>query len=289
MDRPHAATEGGEREARRLELIDRRLNFPQPEQPMTEATKTSSETAVAVAGSAGARPHEVIALNLPQLDAAHQQMIGWAKAQQVGVRAELAEERESLKIATHRKWATDPFKRRIARLEKRVQFFSKMEEALAAGFILIPNFDMDVFAIRTRAKTAVGGVREGRFNNFVQPAQLLASGQGRYVDPNPFIHTETDTVPDGKGGTKSQTHQWPTGLDEAVSFPLQMARPMLMTKAGEAMALKVFDEIGVARDTQWRRTGTRGDPFLVGRIGNPNRGRAAVSFFLGWSFDPSRL
>lgn len=246
--------------------------------------KTSSATAVATT-VAGARAHEVIALNLPQLDAAHVQMTGWARAQQAQVSTELAEERTNLEIATKRKWATDPFKRRIARLEKRVVFFAKMGDALDAGYILIPNFDMDVFAIRTKARNPVGGTRSGRFNNFLQPAQILKKGEGRYVDPNPFVHTEE--TPDGKGGTS--VHQWPTGIDEEISFPLAMARPMLMTKAGEAMALKVFDEIGIARDTQWRRTGTRGDPFLVGRIGNPNRQRAAVSFFIGWSFDPSRL
>lgn len=254
---------------------------------MTDEAKTSSETAVAIV--AGARAHEVIALNLPQLDAAHSQMIAWAKAQQSQVSSELAEERASLAVAVKRKWATAPFKRRVSRLERRVEFFSKMEDALAAGFILIPNFDMDVFAIRTRAQTPAGGVRQGRFNNFLQPAQILPKGEGRYVDPNPFVHTEEAKVPDGKGGTKLEVHQWPSGIDEAITFPLAMARPMLMTKTGEAMALKVFDEIGIARDTQWRRTGTRGDPFLVGRIGNPNRGRAAVSFFIGWSFDPSRL
>lgn len=253
---------------------------------MTDSlVKTSSATAVATIPAAGARAHEVIALDLPQLDAAHVQMTTWAKAQQARVSAELTEERANLKVATTRKWATEPFKRRIARLERRVVFFSKMEDALAAGYILIPNFDMDVFAIRTRAKNPVGGTRSGRFNQFLQPAQILAKGEGRYVDPNPFVHTEE--TPDGKGGTA--VHQWPSGIDEEITFPLQMARPMLMTKVGEAMALKVFDEIGIARDTQWRRTGTRGDPFLVGRIGNPNRQRPAVSFFIGWSFDPSRL
>lgn len=247
---------------------------------MTTAVEPQSSS-VAVAES---RPHEVIALNMPQLETAHDQMLKWTGAKKASVAAELAEERANLEIATTRKWATEPFKRRIVKLERRVAFFSKMEDALAAGYILIPNFDMDVFAIRTRARNPVGGTRSGRFNNFVQPAQILAKGEGRYIDPNPFIHTDEQ-----KGEKGTEYYQWPTELDEEISFPLAMARPMLMTKAGEAMALKVFDEIGIARDTQWRRTGTRGDPFIVGRIGNPNRQRPAVSFFIGWSFDPSRL
>lgn len=128
-------------------------------------------------------------------------------------------------------------------------------------------------------------MKDGRWNRFVQPAQLLAKGKGRYVDPAPHVITSEDTIPDGKGGSKLQVNQWPADHFDEVTFPLAMARPMLMTAAGEAMALKIFDEVGIARDS----SGPRPDPILVGRILNPHKGRPAVSFFIGWSFDPSRL
>jgi acyl carrier protein len=54
---------------------------------MTEATKTSSETAVAVAGS-GSRPHEVIAINQPQLELAHAQMLEWVSKARASTFAE---------------------------------------------------------------------------------------------------------------------------------------------------------------------------------------------------------
>lgn len=50
-----------------------------------------------------------------------------------------------------------------------------------------------------------------------------------------------------------------------------MAKPALMTAAGNAMTAKVFDEIGVAVDS----------------IRNPSG--PDVSFYLGWYFDPSEL
>lgn len=253
---------------------------------MTTAIVKSGEPGVSLAG-VGARALEVIALDQPGLEASHAKMIEWSLSAQRQVSLELEEERSSLEIASKRKWATKPFAARISRLEKRTEFYRKIELALRAGYVLVPNFEMTAFAIRTDAKTPRGGTRSGRWNNFVQSAKLLPAGEGRYIDPNPFIETNTDIVPDGKGGTKEVVTQRPTNLDDEISFPLAIARPMLMTRAGEAMALKIFDEVGVAVDT--RRRGGRGDPILMGYIGNPRDSRPGVSFFLGWSFDPSVL
>lgn len=246
--------------------------------------ETSSETAMTLAGP---RSLEVIALDQPGLEASHAKMIEWALAAQRQVRSEIAEDTAALEVAKTRKWATKPFSSRITRLERRVEFYQKIELALRAGYVLVPNFEMTAFAVRTDAKSPRGGIRSGKWNNFVQSAKLLPAGAGRYIDPNPFVHTEESTVPDGKGGTKDVVQQWPTGLDDEISFPMTMARPSLMTRAGEAMALKIFDEVGVAVDT--RRRGGRGDPILMGYIGNPRDSRPGVSFFLGWSFDPSVL
>lgn len=119
----------------------------------TDRPETSSETAVA---TISARPHEVIAINQPQLEQAHEKMLEWVGKARAQTFAELDEERSALATATERKWATDPFKRRIARLAKRVEFFDKIEEGLRAGLVLVPNFPMDIFAIRTAAKMRRG-------------------------------------------------------------------------------------------------------------------------------------
>lgn len=250
------------------------------------ATETAGETSSATAlALVGARPHEVIALNQPQLVAAHAQMLAWVETARTQTFTELDEERTNLATATERKWATEPFKKRVARLTKRVEFFDKIEAALREGYVLVPNFPMTVFAIRTDARAPKGGIEEGRWNQFVQRAQILPEGHGRYVDPRPKVMTQESQVPDGNGGKKTAVSQWPAEEFDAVTFPLAMARPLLMTRAGETMARKIFDEVGIVTDSG----GPRPDPILVGRILNPNRGRPPVSFFLGWSFDPSRL
>ena len=48
------------------------------------------------------------------------------------------------------------------------------------------------------------------------------------------------------------------------------------------------DEIGVAEDSWTGGTG-KPDPIIIGRLRNPRRNAPAISFFVGWYFDPSHL
>lgn len=231
--------------------------------------------------------YQLVAVDRPQLEAAHGKMIEWAHVQIATVEAEKTAEEESLAVAKERKWATGAFRRRISIMEKRIVFYQKIEEALKAGYVIVPNFQMNVFAIRTKAQTPRGRVQRGSYNAFYQTAQLLPQGEGRYLDPAPFVHTDKSQVDDGKGGTKEQITQWPSGFDTEISFPLALAKPALMQRTATAMAGKLFDEIGVAVDSSF--SGRRsGDPILLGRIRNP-RQRADMTFFIGWYFDPTNI
>lgn len=231
--------------------------------------------------------YHLIAVDRPQLEAAHAKMIGWAHVQIATVQAEKKAEEELLAVAKERKWATAPFKRRIAIMDRRIVFYQKIEEALRAGYVIVPNFQMEIFAIRTKAQTPRGRVQQGRHNRFFQSAQLLQAGEGEYRDPNPLVHTEVDRVDDGKGGKKENISQWPDHFDPEIHFPIALAKPALMQRTATAMASKLFDEIGVAVNSSWSGRMT-GDPIILGRIRNP-RQRADMTFFIGWYFDPTDL
>jgi len=73
-------------------------------------------------------------------------------------------------------------------------------------------------------------------------------------------------------------------IELALQAGYVIAKPALMSKTAEAMALKIFDEIGVAVDTKGRKS----DPVIIGRIKNP-RQRPDLSFFIGWFFNPADL
>lgn len=228
----------------------------------------------------------LIAIDRPQLEAAHRRMIEWAKVMQDRTATELKEEQAVMDVAVKNHWATKRHANACARLEKRIQFYQKIEQALLAGYVLVPNFDMNVFAIRTTAKTPRGQATTSHWQRFIQAPMLLPQGKGEYRNPSPTVLQQTHDVPDGKGGTKKETMVWPTVFED-VEFPVALAKPVLMERTGEAMRSLIFDEIGVAQDT-WR-SGVKADPIVLGRIRNPRTNRPAVTFFIGWYFDPTRL
>lgn len=235
--------------------------------------------------------YELAAIDNAEMKAAHGQMIEWARGKQLQCDAEKAEQQEALTVAEERKWATSAFRKRIAMLERRRVFYEKIEIALLAGYVIVPNFQMTVFAIRTKDTAPRGGVRAQTWRNqFVQNPQLLKAGEGEYQNPVPNVMQSSHEEPDGKGGVKTVKVEWPADEFNDLDFPIALAKPVLMSRTAEVMAQKLFDEIGVAVDTQGNRgTGSRGDPILLGRIRNPRQGRPDISFFIGWYFDPSRI
>lgn len=238
-----------------------------------------------VVGTLPTTSRHLVALSHSEMQHEHGRMLAWAIQTKGETAAELEVQAGNLETAKHRKWNPAPFQRLVQMLRRRVTFYGKIEAALRAGFVLVPNFDMTAFAIRVDRDAPNNAARSGRWNNFAQPAQLLAAGDGRYVSPDPNVLESVDTVSDGKGGTKEDVYQWADAFQD-VAFPMAIARPELVTRTGEVLALKLFDEVGLAVDT--RRRG-RGDPILLGHFANPRRGRPGATFFLGWYFDPSAL
>jgi len=229
----------------------------------------------------------LVALDRIQMETAHGQMLTWVAAKLKEVAREIHDNSHNLNVARERKWAMKPFQSRVALLQRRKLFYEKIGAALNQGFVIVPNFSMDAFAIRTKAKTPRGNILNGRWNTFVQPTQLLAQGEGRYCSPRPTVETATDEVV-REGKTVNITSQWPVDFKD-VDFPMALARPEIMTRAGEVLALKLFDEVGMADGVSGGNRRRTGDPILLGRLLNPRRFAQPVTFFLGWYFDPSAL
>lgn len=224
--------------------------------------------------------HHLVALSQEDLTGAHTEMLRWMRQRLAETRTELVEQQGNLTTAKARKWNPAPFQRLTQKLARQVTFYEKVEAALLAGFVLVPNFEMDVFAIRTTKRTPSGSAN-GRWSNFIQPSQLLVAGEGEYRNPWPTIAEEE--WKDGKG--ENHVRQWADDFRD-VSFPLAIARPELVNRAGEVLAMKLFDEVGLAVNT--RRRG-RGDPILLGHFRNPRPNVQGATFFLGWYFDPRSL
>jgi hypothetical protein len=73
-----------------------------------------------------------------------------------------------------------------------------------------------------------------------------------------------------------------------VDFPMRLVRPQILKDLGEAMKLKIFDEIGILPQT---RSHAR-DPMVIGRVVRPGPNRWSnvhMSFLITWWVDTRGL
>lgn len=243
----------------------------------------------------GAQDIEVIAETPQEMRDSNQLLIQWCEQKITAMRTDFIELDAAYKTAVARKWKSSVLKRHAAMAKKRVEYYHKIQQALVAGFFVVPNFPVHVFAIRTTKEEPLRLMTTVKqsyrpYPRKDQQTSALDQGEGEYVSPFPSVETDNENVDDGRGGT---TLEWTTWAEhwQQVDFPLCMARPRIMEAVGRAMEMKLFDDLGVLSASPDRRRGC-GDPIIVARILDPRSqtySKRFISFIIAWSLDTSTL
>jgi hypothetical protein len=226
---------------------------------------------------------EVSATTPLEMSQAQDKLIAWCNHKIEVMKHEAVELAENLAIAIKNKWKTDTLRRHSVLATNRVTFYEKIKAALEAGYCIVPNFPIDLFAIRTNRKKPNKkwhfGTYEAGSWHFMQTAAQLPVGEGEYKSVHPLVQTDVDTeVKDG--ATKKSYAEHATDFDD-VTFPIQMAKPKIMEATSQAMALKIFDQFGLFAP------GT-GDPIITGEIVDPRNNHKnpvhmrRVTFIIAW-------
>lgn len=226
------------------------------------------------------QPMVVMARTPDEMQRAQVAMIEWAGLKVAQMAGEAAELRGELEHAKKHGWRTTGLRAALTRAEKRQRFYEKARLALEAGYALVPNFPVDVFAVRT-LRTEPRPV-ETSYQNAIprEPAQALPPGEGAYKDPWPTADSYTESKVDGQGKEKKETRWFPVELRD-VEFPLQLAKIEVMDATQLAMSKKIFDEIGSLPGR--RQSRGRGDPIVVGRIVNKEGyNEHVLTFMIAW-------
>lgn len=221
----------------------------------------------------------------------HSAMIEWSHRKLALVRNEAKELRDAYTYAKKMKWKNDTLKRHADLADKRVVFYEKFKAALEAGYCVVPNFPVTLFAIRTDKKKPKADYNYYRYvnnHNFQQEPKLLSEGEGEYKNPQPIVlegEQQQCTLQDGTKFLK--TEAWADRWTD-LEFPANMARLHVMKAATRAMALKIFDEIGMLPEDGKRNP----DPLLIGRLIRPAASkdwRTTVSFIIAWHVSTNEL
>ena len=226
----------------------------------------------------------LVARNQAEMQTARVGLENWLTVKIAAEKLDLREIEAIVKHARLRKWKTRPLESRAARQKKRILFYEKCYQACAQGYTLIPNFPIDVMAVRTK-KQSPNEYREATYFpdlSAKEGTENLAASEGHYVAPRPTEKRESHTVEkDGKNVLMRSV--------EAVDFtdpefPLAVATPLIMDATAQSLAEKLFDEIGVCPPRR------RGDPIVVGKIVHrEGYSRREMSFLIAWGVDVRTL
>lgn len=235
---------------------------------------------------------QVTAENADEMAVAQMTIIQWCKNKVADMKAQFLELKGAYEHAVNRKWKSDTLKRHAAIAEKRTDFYQRMLTALEHGYQIVPTFPITAFAIRTDRNSPLRMVTTNWRQPHTQEPQPIPSGEGEYKNPFPLVREKTTSPPTA---TKSEEKIYWAESWKDLEFPLSMSKPKIMEATTRAMALKIFDDIGILPGYA-PNEGTRaprGDPLIIARIKDPRQTgyqpSRFVSFIVAWHLDTSTI
>lgn len=209
-------------------------------------------------------PHEMVE--------SQNQLIAWCTNKLAVLKSESIELQEAYAHAKRSKWKTSVLYAHWQKSLKREIYYDKMKQALEAGFYIIPNFPVTMFAIRTKKNSPDGKMSTSYWGSKTQDAMQLPAGEGEYKNPEPIVERETTKWADNTTTSHSVATDW-----QDIEFPITMAKPFIMEATSRAMALNIFDQFGIMPPTR------NDDPVIIGQIRMKNGYSEKVcSFMIAW-------
>lgn len=217
-------------------------------------------------------PHEMVD--------AQNQLIDWCARKISIVEAEVKELYEAWGRAKKMKWKDKPIYNLHRGAIRRLNYYVKVKCALIAGYYIVPNFPIQMFAIKTKKNTPKDGWAYGSFRDHKQDPQELSTGEGEYRNPFPLV--EYKAFKDNQTQQEKEYHR-ATDWDD-LEFPIMMAKPNIMDAVNRAISLKIFDQIGIMPAAR------KEDPVIIGQIfRKQGYSTKIVSFMIAWHLDTSMI
>jgi hypothetical protein len=228
-------------------------------------------------------PLPLVALTPVELAGAQASLIDWCDKKIAQMSEEIGLLRDGFNLAQQRKWKITGWANQVELAEQRMRFYGKVKFALDHGYLIIPDLPINVFAVRTNATEPPYHLyrRKPRINstysNDVLPEQLEV-GAGEYKSPVPATTRTTKKERDYKGNEVDMEYFRTCALRE-MQFPVALAQAKVIDATHQAMALRVFDEVGLVGPPR------KADPIVAGRILDPREHvtlHRGMTFFIAW-------
>lgn len=226
------------------------------------------------------RPNDLVVLadNPQDMVQAQHDLIGWAEQKIECCNSEVADCEAVVSAIEKTELKPDIAKRLLSKARKRAEFYVKTQQALAAGYLIVPNMPSETVAIRVSREQPRWCTVSSEWK-LEQKAEHLPAGEGRYVKPDPFFDTiKRETEPD----KREISYYRATKFDEEIVLPVQFMKPAVIKRAGICMEEKIFDEIAVCLNEG-------PDPIVLGILNDASRPGRQICFLVAWFVDTADL
>jgi len=229
----------------------------------------------------------LVALTPQDMPGAQAELATWCQEKVLELSRDLKDARQNLRQAKAMKWKHLGWANVVRKTMQRMVYYTKIRAAVRAGYLIVPNFDVEVLAVRVNRDRPPETTATYQLSDKIAEAkaQLLPPGVGRYVDGDQFTRDDSYTVGDPKrpGETKEMRLFTATGYD-VPDFPVMAVKPVVMEATAHAMSLRIFDRLGIV-------TGRKQDPLVVGELLDPSDRyhQKRVTFFIAWWLDTRSL
>lgn len=221
------------------------------------------------------------ALSASEMEQTQKQLVGFCQRKIQALRLDYKEAQANFDHAKVAKWRTAPFEAAMRKTKKAIVYYGKIWAAVKAGYVIVPNFDAEVMAVRTdsAAPRHAQGSAPWQINR--TQATTLPVGVGRYVDDEVTTRYCGYTDRSDPNKPKAVDRYATDDFRDEIDFPISVVKPIVMDATQRAMALRIFDRVAVAG-------AAKKDPIVLGHI---MKGKDVVgaTFFIAWWIDPETL
>lgn len=233
------------------------------------------------------------------------------------IEREIIEANRALNEARRYGWATGALTSARNRLVGDETYYNKILAAVEAGHTIIPEFPIEVFAVRRGEREKyqqqtfqrVVSAQDTWLGHAAVP-DCAPAGAGEYRNPEPdtYVNTIENRAPGAQERNEPRYYStversgYPRG---SIVVPSNVARSVIMKSIAGVMAEKVFDQIGVCLPVQKAAKGrvirpqprrrqmnaAVGDPLVIGQVLRKNEGgkQRCVSFIIAWHLNLDEL
>ncbi len=226
------------------------------------------------------------------------------------IEREIVQANAALNEARRNGWATGALTSARNKLVDDETYYNKILAAVEAGHTIIPEFPVEVFAVRRgepekrTSQTFRDAISASEtYLSHAAETDCAPAGAGEYRNPQPqtLDNTRENKAP---GAQERGEPRWYTTVYRSgrpvgpIVVPSNIARSTIMKAVAGVMKEKVFDQIGVCLPVQKAAKGrvirpqprrrqmnaAVGDPLVIGQIVRKNEGgrQRCVSFIIAW-------